>query len=92
MRKLNYSLRDLYRTLEQSGENPLGEADARLDAAVRAAYGMPDESDPLAFLLKLNLACAGKEKSGEKITPPGLPLAPNEHADLMTGDCIQSPA
>ena len=31
----------LYRTLEQPGDNPLREAHARLDAAVRAAYGMP---------------------------------------------------
>ena len=30
MRKLNYSLRDLYRTLEQPGDNPLREAHARL--------------------------------------------------------------
>ena len=74
MRKLNYSLRDLYRTLEQPGDNPLRDAHARLDAAVRAAYGMAEDVDPLAFLLELNLACAAKEKAGEKITPPGLPL------------------
>ena len=74
MRKLNYSLRDLYRTLDQPGDNPLRDAHARLDAAVRAAYGMPTEADPLGFLLELNLVCAAKEKAGEKITPPGLPL------------------
>ena len=74
MRKLKYSLRDLYRTLEQPGDNPLRDAHARLDAAVRAAYGMPEDADPLAFLLELNLACAAKEKAGEKITPPGLPF------------------
>ena len=27
-----------------------------------------------SFLLELNLACAAKEKAGEKITPPGLLL------------------
>src|SRR5207244_7592169 len=43
MRKLNYSLRDLYRTLDQPGDNPLREAHARLDAAVCAAYGMADD-------------------------------------------------
>src|SRR5438034_1130184 len=76
MRKLNYSLRDLYRTLDQPGDNPLREAHTRLDAAVRRAYGMADDVDPLTFLLELNLACSAKEKAGEKITPPGLPLPP----------------
>jgi hypothetical protein len=91
MRKLNYSLRDLYRTLEQPGDNPLREAHARLDAAVRAAYGIADDVDPLAFLLELNLACAAKEKAGEKIRPPGLPLPREEHAIFITDDCIQAP-
>ena len=85
MRKLNYSLRDLYRTLEQPGDNPLRDAHARLDAAVRAAYGMPDDADPLAFLLELNLVCAAKEKAGKKITPPGLPLPMEQHAEFITG-------
>ena len=89
--KLNYSLRDLYRTLEQPGDNPLREAHARLDAAVRAAYGMPADADPLAFLLELNLACAGREKAGEKITPPGLPLPSDQHAEFITEDCLQAP-
>jgi len=90
MRKLNYSLRDLYRTLEQPGDNPLREAHARLDAAARAAYGMPADADPLAFLLELNLACAAKEKAGEKITRPGLPL-PAEQQAFVSDDCIQAP-
>lgn len=91
MRKLNYSLRDLYRTLEQPGNNPLRDAHERLDAAVRGAYGMPVEADPLAFLLDLNLACAAREKAGEKITAPGLPLPANEHQKFVTDDCIQAP-
>jgi hypothetical protein len=91
MRKLNYSLRDLYRTLDQPGDNPLGDAHARVDAAVRAAYGMADDSDPLAFLLELNLACAAKEKAGEKITPPGLPQPAEQHAEFITDDCIRAP-
>jgi hypothetical protein len=89
MRKLNYSLRDLYRTLEQPGDNPLREAQATLDAAVRAAYGMADDADPLAFLLELNLACVAKEKAGNSITPPGLPLPAEEHAQFISNDSIQ---
>jgi N-6 DNA Methylase len=91
MRKLNYSLRDLYRTLEQPGDNPLRDAHVRLDAAVRAAYGMEENADPLAFLLELNLACTAKEKAGKKITPPGLPLPREEQQRFVTEDCIAAP-
>src|SRR5438132_402335 len=58
MGKLGYSLRELYRTPEEPGANPLCDAHARLDAAVRAAYAMPTTTDPLAFLLALNLDLA----------------------------------
>ena len=88
MGKLDYSLRDLYRTLEEPGANPLRDAHDRLDTAVRAAYAMPKDADPLAFLLALNLALAAKEKSGEPITPPGIPVPKNEIGDFITGDCI----
>jgi hypothetical protein len=91
MRKLNYSLRDLTARFEQPGDNPLREAHARLDAAVRAAYDMANDADTLAFLLELNLACAAKEKAGEKITPPGLPLPSNEQAKFVTDECVQPP-
>lgn len=89
MAKLDYSLRDLYRTLEEPGANPLRDAHATLDAAVRAAYGMPKEADILAWLLDLNLACAAREAAGESITPPGLPLTPEEHGAFVTEDCIR---
>jgi SAM-dependent methyltransferase len=88
MAQLGYSLRELYRTLEEPGANPLREAHTRLDTAVRAAYAMPKAADPLAFLLALNLTLAAKEKAGEKITPPGLPLPDAEHATFITADCI----
>jgi hypothetical protein len=67
----------------------LRDAHAQLDTAVRAAYGMREDADPLAFLLELNLACAAKEKAGEKITPPGLPLAAPDRAEFISNDCIQ---
>jgi hypothetical protein len=89
MDELDYSLRKLYRTLEEPGTNPLRDAHGRLDTAVRAAYGMPDSADPLAFLLELNLALAAKEKKGEPITPPGLPLPPSEHAAYISDDCVR---
>ncbi len=88
MAKMNWSLRDLYRTLEEPGSNPLRDAQARLDTAVRAAYAMPKDVDILAFLLALNQTCAAKETAGEKITPPGLPLPVEEHGEFVTEDCI----
>ena len=89
MAKLGCSLRDLYRTLEDPGANPLRDAHARLDTAVRAAYGMPNDADPLAFLFELNLTLASIEKAGEPITPPGLPLSKTEGAGFVGDDCIR---
>jgi hypothetical protein len=42
----------LSRTLETPGANRLRDAHAALDAAVRAAYGMKETEDPLAFLIR----------------------------------------
>ncbi|MBA3354214.1 MAG: hypothetical protein H0U23_17625 [Blastocatellia bacterium] len=86
--KLKCSLRNLYRMLEQPGDNPLRDAHARLDIAVRAAYGASEEVDPLSFLLELNLACAAKEKVGEHITGPGLVQVTGDNNEFTTGDCI----
>ena len=92
MARLGYSLRDLYRTLEEPGTNPVQEAQAVLDAAVRAAYGMRADADPLAFLLDLNLACAAREKAGQPILAPGLPpnliSSEEERSTLVTTDCV----
>ncbi|MCX6873487.1 MAG: N-6 DNA methylase [Verrucomicrobia bacterium] len=90
MTKMNWSLRDLYRTLDEPGSNPLRDAQARLDSAVRAAYAMPKDADILAFLLDLNQTCAAKEAAGETITPPGLPLPVGEHEKFITSDRIQA--
>jgi hypothetical protein len=43
---------------------------AKLDEAVRAAYGMPEDADPLAFLLNLNAKIAADEASGQPIQGP----------------------
>lgn len=90
MGRLNYSLRALYRTLDDPGTNPLRTTQARLDTAVRAAYAMPKDAAPLAFLLALNLELAAKEKSGDSITPPGLPLLEEECAAFLTDDCLRA--
>ena len=89
-----WSLRDLYRTLETPGANRLRAAHAAhaaLDAAVRAAYGMTEKEDPLAFLLRPNPELAGKESQGESITPPGLPASAPKSACFVSGDSIAPP-
>ncbi len=86
--KLGYSLRTFCRILEEPGANPLREDHTRLDTAVRAAYAMPKDADPLAVLLALNLTLAAKEKASDPITPPGLPLPESERAGFATTDCI----
>jgi len=83
-----WSLRDLYRTLETPGTNRLRDAQAALDSAVRAAYGMNEDEDSLAFLLRLNLELAERETKAQSITPPGLPLPASNRADLVSEDCI----
>jgi hypothetical protein len=88
----DWSLRELYRTLDEPGDNPLRSANADLDAAVRSAYGMPSKANPLAFLLAMNLALATKERASQKITPPGLPFPDAEHAAFITSDAIGTPA
>jgi hypothetical protein len=86
-----WSLRDLYRTLESPGDNRLREAQRLLDAAVRRAYGIKDDEDSLAFLLKLNLQLAAKESKGEPITPPGLPAGIANPKEFISADCVKCP-
>jgi hypothetical protein len=84
-----WSLRDLYRTLETPGTNRLRDAQAALDSAVRAAYGMKENEDMLAFLLGLNLELADREEKRQSITPPGLPNTVQNSRDFSSDDCIQ---
>jgi SAM-dependent methyltransferase len=89
MDKRGWSLRDLYRMLEKPGENPLRTAQATLDDAVRAAYGMGKDDDPLAFLLALNQRLASGEIPAEQATPPGLPAYVTNREAYVTTDCVR---
>ncbi|MEJ7841797.1 MAG: type IIL restriction-modification enzyme MmeI [Rubrobacter sp.] len=73
MRESGWSFRELYRTLDLPGANPLKVAHDALDSAVRDAYGMGPKEDPLTFLLALNSELAAREANGESIVGPGLP-------------------
>jgi hypothetical protein len=83
------SLRDLYRSLDLPGKNPLRDAHAALDAAVRAAYGMKAADDPLAFLLALNGEVAAREAAGAAVVAPGLPPCVTDPAAYITDDCVR---
>ena len=90
MAEHKWSLRELYRTLELPGKNPLREAHSVLDAAVRTAYGMKPEADSLAFLLERNLDLAWLEKKKQPITGPGLPPTVANAGEFITEDCIRA--
>jgi hypothetical protein len=88
-KKHNQSLRDIYRLLEQPGKNDLRDAHEALDLAVRAAYGMGKDVDPLQFLLDLNLKLYADEKKGVKIVGPGVPGSFGDTATIKTKDCVE---
>ena len=92
MQRHRMSFRDLYRTLDEPGANPLRTAHARLDAAVRAAYGIAPEAEPLAALLALNHAVAAREAAGDPVVGPGLPPIVEDPAAFVTDDCIEPPS
>ena len=82
------TLRELYRSIELPGDHPLKTATAKLDQAVRAAYGLKGSEDVLAFLLALNHKLAKDEADGNPVVGPGLPEAFRTTPGLVTTDCI----
>lgn len=92
MRKADrLTLRDLYRTLEKPGKNPLRELHTALDAAVMNAYGFAPDADPLAQLLALNTTVAARLAAGEAVTAPGIPGDFPDPAALVSAGCIEPP-
>lgn len=89
MSKHNFTLRDIYRILEEPGANPLKDAHKKLDEAVLSAYGFGKRKDPLLQLLELNLKVAGKIKDGEKVQGPGLPKCVKNKSEFVSDDCIK---
>jgi SAM-dependent methyltransferase len=90
------TLREMYRSLEKPGKNPLRDLHTALDNAVSAAYGwssstLPDDNTILANLLALNGEVAAKIKAGEKVTAPGIPSDYPTPAELVSEGCIQPP-
>lgn len=88
--KHNRSLRDLYRSLELPGKNPLKDAQELLDKEVRSAYEMTETADALQFLLKLNSKLSAAEGAGETIRSAGIPDYIKERASLISTDSIKA--
>lgn len=91
MTENQWSLRELYGTLDLPGDNPLRKAQAELDTAVREAYSMKAKEDPLQFLLELNFAVAEREAKGLTVVAPGLPPVVKNPNEFITDDCVKMP-
>lgn len=89
MEENQWSLRDLYRTLDLPGKNPLRDAHENLDTMVRAAYGMKANADPLAFLLNLNQELAQREAAHKPVVGPGLPPTIDDQKQFITYDAVR---
>ncbi|MDX1995145.1 MAG: DNA methyltransferase [bacterium] len=90
-KSVRMTLREMYRSLELPGQNPLKDLHATLDRAVMAAYGFDPEQDVLEQLLALNLAVAARIAAGEAVTAPGIPTDYPNPAELVSEGCIQPP-
>lgn len=90
MAENQWSLRELYRTLDLPGDNPLRRAQKELDNAVRKAYKMKGKEDPLKFLLARNKDVATREAQGKPVVAPGLPSWVEDINEFITEDCVGS--
>ncbi|VXD12739.1 DNA modification methyltransferase-related protein [Planktothrix serta PCC 8927] len=91
MTKNQWSLRELYRTLDLPGDHLLRKVQAELDTAVGEAYGIKPKDDPLKLLLELNFEIANRESQGLSVVAPGLPPIVNNAEEFITEDCVRMP-
>ena len=83
------TLRELYKLLEVSGNNPLRNLHDALDKAVIRAYGFDATKDILEQLLSLNEDVASRIQQAMDVTSPGIPLYYTTPTDLVSDGCIQ---
>lgn len=81
-------LREVYRVLESPGKDPLKQAHAALDEAVRDAYGFSKKDDSLSALLALNSDVFERIGRMQSVTPPGVPGDYPTPDDLISEDRI----
>jgi hypothetical protein len=89
MQKYNYTLRQLYRFMDDTPENPVSEIQGHLDKAVREAYGINMETDIPQYLLNLNGRLYEREQRGESVQGPGLPNKVKDKSKLISNDCVK---
>lgn len=88
MQKYDYTLRDLYRAMEEDATNPIHKLQNALDKAVGEAYGFAGKADVLTDLLALNLEVARNEANGIAVQGAGLPTYVQNPAQFVTADCV----
>lgn len=86
MEENNYSLRDLYRIIEQSPNNTVSDIQEKLDKAVMEAYGLKKNDDILSFLLNMNLELS---EQGTDVQASGLPEYINLDNEFISTDCVE---
>ena len=89
MEERQLTLRQLYRIMDDTPNNPVSEIQNKLDNAVRDAYGMRHDADILQFLLELNGKLYQKEQNDEIIQGPGLPNKIKDKSELVSEDCVK---
>ena len=89
MEEHHYSLRQLYRIMDDTPDNPVSEIQTRLDNAVREAYGMAPNADILQYLLNLNARMYEREQNGEFVQGPGLPDKIKDKSEFVSDDCVK---
>ena len=77
----------MYRVLEAPGKDPLKQAHAALDEAVRDAYGF-GKKDSLAEVLALNREMLTRLGAMQPVTPPGIPACYPAQEKLVSQDRI----
>lgn len=85
------TLRQMYRSLEMPGRNPLRELHEALNTAVLTAYGFDPNGDVLAQLLALNETVYSRIQNNQPVTAPGIPLDYSNPAELVSEGCITPP-
>ena len=89
MEERQLTLRQLYRIIDDTPDNPVSEIQTKLDKAVREAYGMGRNADTLQFLLNLNGHLYEKEENGEDVQGPGLPDKIKDKSAIVSEDCVR---
>jgi len=89
MEEHRLTLRQLYRIMDDTPNNPVSEIQTQLDNAVRDAYGMRSDADILQFLLDLNGKVYEKEQNGERVQGPGLPDKIKNKNEFVSDDCVR---